>query len=513
MNNDSFLECVYKIRFVVRIICMHGKYCYFIIVLGLILALASCKNDTYYDGEMPMVTVSTDTLTFDTVFTTIGSATRSFKIYNEEQEDIKITIAKEQGDNSMFRLNVDGLPYEAGKEISINGKDSVYVFADVTVDPDAPLSVSPFLIEEYLTISSDKSSEQVLLRAFGQNANYIPNIKKKGIQSLLSCNFGDVTWDDPKPYVIYGILVIDECELKLPAGTDIYVHGGVVTRDSLLYNDGLIVVQSNGKITAEGTASSPVTFQGDRLEDTYKFRAGQWVGVLFNSLSKGNMLNHVRLKNSIIGIRVDSLAELDISNSIVSYTEGQGIIGYHARINMDNCVVHSTGAESVAFTFGGEYQLRHVTLHNDAGKKAAVSLNNFVCHDPADCATTLEINPLRASFTNCIISGTDQDEISMFDATEGMSSGAFEYTFKNCLVRVDALLDEQYPSFLIDDCSNCINYNGMDTLFADPVIGNLQLDTMSIAIDRGQFLSDMRTDILGNMRDQNPDLGAYEFQF
>ena len=132
-----------------------------------------------------------------------------------------------------------------------------------------------------------------------------------------------MTWDDPKPYVIYGILVIDECELKLPAGTDIYVHGGVVTRDSLLYNDGLIVVQSNGKITAEGTASSPVTFQGDRLEDTYKFRAGQWVGVLFNSLSKGNMLNHVRLKNSIIGIRVDSLAELDISNSIMSYTEGR----------------------------------------------------------------------------------------------------------------------------------------------------------------------------------------------
>ena len=55
--------------------------------------------------------------------------------------------------NSFFRINVDGITGNIAKDVEIAGKDSLYIFAEVTIDPDAPLSNSPFVIEDYLVFA------------------------------------------------------------------------------------------------------------------------------------------------------------------------------------------------------------------------------------------------------------------------------------------------------------------------------------------------------------------------
>jgi len=72
-----------------------------------------------------MLSFSVDTLRFDTVFTAQGSATRSVKIYNDRDQTIEISEIKlGRGDQSKFRINVDGIPGD-GTNIEIPPNDSI----------------------------------------------------------------------------------------------------------------------------------------------------------------------------------------------------------------------------------------------------------------------------------------------------------------------------------------------------------------------------------------------------
>lgn len=485
-----------------------------LIILLILIAVVfnACQKDNTFEGTNPAISISLDTLTFDTVFTTVGSATRSFKIYNNENEDIEINVKILNGQNSKFRMNVDGIAGHEVNDVFLRGNDSIYVFVDVTVDPDQPVSISPFIFEEILTVSSNGAAKDVLLEAWGQNANYVPGTKRKGILSLLSCDLQTETWDDPKPYVIYGVLFIDSCELILPAGTDIYVHGGLVRQDSFLYNDGFLIVQENGKITAEGTAMNPVTFQGDRLEQSFDDVAGQWVGIRFTAGSVGNRLEHVNLKNSVVGVRVDSAAQLSLESCSIYNTSSAGIIGVRADIDATNTLVYNNGQNCALLTYGGNYNFNHCTFASYGNQSSAVRFDNFRCTDPPLCQEVVFVNQLNTFFSNCIFAGNEADEIFPIDWTGGDEPELFNYSFKNCAVTVDEILEpDQYPNFY-DNCENCISLSFADTLFLDIEGNNFNLDTMSIAIDKGFFDGLVTDDILDNSRDNMPDLGCFEFQ-
>jgi hypothetical protein len=484
----------------------------FFLFISFLIVLSSCQKENTFEGSDPAISISLDTLTFDTVFTTIGSATRSFKIYNNEPEDIEVNVNLLSGQSSKFRLNVDGLPGTTINDVFIRGNDSIYVFVDVTVDPDQPVSISPFIFEEMLTVSSNGSEREVLLEAWGQNANYIPGTKRKGILSLLSCDFQTETWDDPKPYVIYGVLFIDSCELIIPAGTDIFVHGGLVREDSLIYNDGFLIVLENGKITANGTAMEPVTFQGDRLEESFDETAGQWVGIRFTSGSTDNLMEHVNIKNSVVGMRVDSAAQLTLESCSIFNTSSAGLIGVRAEINATNTLIYNNGQNCVLLTYGGNYNFNHCTFASYGNQSSAVRFDNFRCTDPPLCQEEVFVNQLNTTFSNCIFAGNDSDEIFPIDWTSGEEPDLFNYSFTNCAVTIDEILDpEQFPNFF-DNCKDCLSLTFIDTLFLDIDNNDFSLDTMSIAIDKGLFDGLVTEDILDNNRDNMPDLGCFEFQ-
>ena len=61
------------------------------LTIGLGFLLAACDQDENFviDGSIQLQ-FSVDTLTFDTVFTAVGSATRALKIYNPSNRPLKI---------------------------------------------------------------------------------------------------------------------------------------------------------------------------------------------------------------------------------------------------------------------------------------------------------------------------------------------------------------------------------------------------------------------------------------
>lgn len=473
-----------------------------------IVLLLACRRDDYYEGSDVDIAFSFDTLRIDTVFTTIGSATRWLKVYNRKDQPILVDVKLRNQTNSFFRINADGIKGPVVNSVEINGNDSIYIFVEVTIDPDLPLSISPFIIEDQVDVVANGITFTAHLEAFGQNANYITPSNGKGKGFLYSCDFGERVWDDPKPYIIYGILYVDSCKIVWPAGTRIYVHGGIVRNENSIYNDGLMVFLKDGILEAKGTPELPVIIQGDRLEQEFKDVKSQWVGLLFWQESKKHNLRHTIIKNSIIGLRADSLADVKLYGCQISNTGGPAVIGRHAKIYAENCLFYGNASYGLQLTYGGNYQFDYCTVGSYEGQNESVVLTDFYCSDPL-CQEGIQFNRLDARFTNCIFGGSDRDEIGL--VTRSLNPSYFNYKFTNCVVKVDQLLDaNKHPNFF-DNCIDCVRLRTNDRLFLDSRKADYRLDTMSIALGKALSLSAISDDILGKMRKPTPDIGCYEF--
>lgn len=485
-----------------------GKKVINLFLLGFILlCIFSCRKDDYYVDNDVKLRFSVDTLRFDTVFTSLGSATRSVKIYNPKDQPVLVDIALVNQNNRFFRINADGLKGPNVKNVEIGPSDSIYIFVETTIDPNQPLSISPFIIEDQIDVKVNGNIQKIYLEAWGQNANYVPSTSGRGKGALLSCNFGERIWNDPKPYVIYGILIIDSCKLVLPAGCRIYVHGGIVRDSSSIYNDGLLVFNRDGRLESRGTVEKPVIIQGARLEKEFDDVKSQWVGLLFWYQSKNNKLTHTIIKNSILGIRADSLSDVALHSCRITNTGGPAIIGRHARIYAENCLMYDNSGYGMQLTYGGDYLFNYCTIGNYEGQNEAVILTDFYCSDPL-CSKGARVNKLNAEFTNCIFAGSDRDEVGLVRVGD---KNNFKYKFTNCAVKVDELLlPKNHPDFF-DNCNSCINLKNTDKLFLKRQSDDYRLDTMSVALGKGKFINQVPFDILNKARKSIPDLGCFEF--
>jgi len=484
------------------------------LILFLILALliiSSCRPDENFVEGSVEIRVSEDTIRFDTVFTEIGTTTKLFKLYNDNQNTLLVDRIELNNQTNFFRLNIDGIPGGVQENIEIAAFDSLYVFVEATIDPNLPLSISPYIIEDQVQVTINDQNKTVYLEAWGQNANYLPNKEASSDLNFYTCNMQEWVWDDPKPYVIYGSIIIDSCQVVWPKGTEIYVHGGIAINDLGIYNDGLIFFLQNSSLNSQGTAEEPVTVKTDRLEPFYSDQGGQWSGIILGPNSRTHRLRYTTIQNSIVGIRVDSNAIANFQNCQFLYTSGSGLIGRHASIDATNCLFHNNLLNGVQMVFGGNYNFTHCTIASYDGQESGITMNNFQCLDQF-CENHPLLNNLRANFTNCIISGNDTDEISFGDWTPDVESD-FNYSFRNCYVQVDELLEpEAYPNFF-DQCGDCINGTNFDSIYIDQRMDDFHLDTMSLVIDKGLFIEEITIDLEGNPREPGLfDIGCYEFQ-
>lgn len=494
---------------------------YFVVCSAILTFLAfSCeKEQAFTTSSDAKLAFSLDTLRFDTVFTELGSATRSFRVYNRNDQPVRISRVYLEGQqNTIFRMNVDGDPGNDIEGAEILANDSIWVFMEVTINPDQPLSISPFVVEEKVVFETNGNVQSVCLEAWGQNANYFPSRFNAGVPAVLTCNNGELVWDDDKPYVIYGEVFIDSCMLTVMAGTEIYVHGGIARNDVFgVFNDGIIYTLRNGKINFRGTQENPIVLQGDRLETPFLDDPGQWFGIIIGRNSKGNYMEYTTIKNSNVGVFVDSLGFLEMRNSQIYNTAGNAILAYHSAVDAENCLFYNNFSNSIQVINGGSYNFNYCTVASYGVDASAVSMSNFFCYD--EFCESFTTNGLNAQFKNSILFGSARDEIQLSDVFAGQGFGQFSVSFSNCIVKVDELLEQQdglYANFFETRCRDCINGTRTDTLFVDPSGDEYRLDSLSIAVGQATPITFPRLiniDLEGNPRDPtNPDIGCYERQ-
>ena len=96
----------------------------------------SCNKEEYNLNPDSRLEFATDTVTFDTVFTTLGTTTKWFTVKNSENQAVRISdVFLAGGNNSPFRLNINGVVANEGSDLDIQAGDSIFIFVEVTIDP------------------------------------------------------------------------------------------------------------------------------------------------------------------------------------------------------------------------------------------------------------------------------------------------------------------------------------------------------------------------------------------
>ena len=147
----------------------------FIITIFFLCVLFSCKKDFLNTSLESTLTFSTDSILFDTVFTTIGSSTQRFKVYNFNEGDVIISsVSLSNGEYSNFRINIDGKSTSLINNLELLNNDSLYIFVEVTVDPNN--KNNPLVITDSIIFLINGNQQSIHLTAWGQDAYfYSPN--------------------------------------------------------------------------------------------------------------------------------------------------------------------------------------------------------------------------------------------------------------------------------------------------------------------------------------------------
>ncbi len=464
---------------------MRLKYLFFFFFVSAIIF--SCKKESFITSSQANLYTSTDTLSYDTVFTSVGSVIQSFKIFNDNNQKLRLSQVKlSGGSSSPFKINVDGTSATEVDNIEINANDSIYVFVQVNINPTA--ENLPFIIQDSILISYNGNQKFVQLQAYGQNAIFLNSVKLTG----------NITWDKTLPYVILGGILIDSnSTLNVEAGTRIYLHA-----NAPFLVDGTLIVN--------GTKQDSVIFNGDRLDPDYRDLPASWPGIFFSGSSKDNYMKHTIIKNAYQGIIAQELSitanpKVTITQSVIDNIYDAGILGINTDIDADNCLISNCGS-NILIGLGGNYNFVHCTVasYNNffiTHKNPVLQLSNAAMQGGVTVTKSL-----NAIFQNCIFwgdGGNVDDEI----VVNKQGTDPFSVVFNHVLYKAKdipsvATFDSpiQNADLMFDSINVSKNY--YDFRFND--------HPLSPSIDAG-VLTTFPLDLDDNPRANGlPDLGCYE---
>lgn len=415
------------------------------LILSLTILLPACEgfDDDFSGNPSHRLSFSVDTLSFDTVFCTVGSTTRQFMIYNPNSEALNIESVLLAGAGTTgFRVNVDGRKGDRFENVGIRAKDSMYVFVEVTVDPNG--KDQPLLVQDSILFMVNGIRQSVQLEAFGQDVKLFKNGYTIHRDTVLTAE---------RPYLVYDNLVIaPDVTVEIAEGAVFYMH-----------NKANVIVQ--GTLIAEGTQEKPVIFRGDRLDFViydylpYDRTPGQWGGIFLQPESFGNKMNHVIIKNGTTGLTCSSstadLSKLKFTNGQITNMAGNLFSAIDCHIEVTNSEL-SNASGVITALMGGNYQFTHCTLVNHMSisiakrDSATLSFTNGKPEMKLPSLTLLLTNSmpekqtaaLSARFDNCVIDGSRGAGKSVYEGngeillnkTEGVE---FKYHFNHCVMRIN----------------------------------------------------------------------------
>ena len=143
--------------------------------LTIVVILTACSdNESFSSSAGNRLTFSQDTISFDTLFSAVPSATRTFWVYNDSGDGIRIRTARlERSGQSGYRVNVDGTYLDpVGTDFEIRKGDSILVFVEVTTHENH--IDGPQLVEDNLLLTLESGVEQrVNLRTYSWDAQKV----------------------------------------------------------------------------------------------------------------------------------------------------------------------------------------------------------------------------------------------------------------------------------------------------------------------------------------------------
>ena len=368
-----------------------------LISISILILFYSCKKESFITSPDAQVSMSADEIKFDTVFTTTGSITQSFKIFNDNDQKLRLSSIKLMGGSaSYFKINADGFIGPEISNIEIEANDSVYVFVSVIINQST--ANIPFVVEDSIQINYNGTTQQVNLEAWGQNAHFY---RDKNIAA-------DETWNNDLPYVILGSLAVDvNKKLTINKGCRIYVHA-----------DAPIIVDGTLELNGEKDTVDWVQFRGDRLDEPYNDFPAGWPGIFFSNTSKDNIFHYAVIKNAyqalvVLDPSINANPKLVLNECIVDNAYDAGIIAINSSIRATNCLVSNCG-KNVILAKGGDYQFTHCTIASISNiyilhREPVLYVSNYIKVNNVPVTSAL-----TAIFRNCIFwgeNGTVDDEV------------------------------------------------------------------------------------------------------
>lgn len=473
----------------------------YILVLSLLaLSLLSCDglDEDYSSNPNHRLSFSVETLAFDTVFTQIGSATKQFMIYNFNAEPLLINeIMLAGAGQTGFRINVDGRKGDYFKQVRIPAKDSLYVFVEVTVDPNG--KNQPLLINDSVLFMVNGIRQSVILEAYGQDVNLYRSGYVITEPTYLTAH---------KPYLIYDSLVVSPgVTVEIEAGAVFYMHA----KANLI---------NYGKILARGSLEQPIIFRGDRLDFIlndvlpYDRTPGQWGGMFFRSESFGNEMEHVIVRNGTTGLMfeksVPDKSKLRISYAQITNMSENLFTAFNCSIQADNSEFTNAGG-GVMILLGGHYAFTHCTLAN----YMTLEKRRTECLTMSNNANDV-IYPLSVRFDNCIVDGSFDAGLESLKGELNLSvaaGGTFDYLFNHCVLKTMGQSSEQFSDVLFTSTSPSYRLKGGEKNkykfdFRPDSTSTLGVGKADISISKNY-----PTDRYGVNRIENnsPDIGAYQY--
>ncbi len=481
----------------------------------------------------------TDSVLFDTVFTTVRTVTKRLWVYNRNSGAVRTDIALAGTQNATYSLIIDGDAGPGKSNVLIRGRDSLQVLVRAVLGDNGTASrPKEFLVTDQLNFLTNGNAQDVKLVAYGQNAYFHR-------ADIIRTN---TVWATDKPHVIInspytqgnntfpvGVAVLEPFTLTIPAGARVYCHNGATMQinGTLLINP---IFNTLAGDTVKASNRNLVRFQGDRLESGFADVPGQWGGIFFTASSKNNVVRYCDIKNANFGLEIVNtdlrqvLPDLTVSNTTIRNISGAnpafvsagglpgGLVNVAGILTATNCLLTNCG-EYAVLGLGGETTLNFCTVANYfSGQAQRQTPSVFFSNAISTSAGPATRVPLNVKVLNSIIWGNAGvvDELLFENSDDYYPTGASGGTAQ---VRNSVIRSREYagnadapdkPGLARAAYGNFLNQD--PNFFRSPENGIGALDfspkSPSPALRGSLVGSLLRTDLRNLPRATNPEIGA-----
>jgi hypothetical protein len=448
-------------------------------LIAFLALLWSCERYDFVSDGSVSLKFSADTVSFDTIFSPIGSATFTCKVYNRSSKNLIIDeVFLGKGNASPFLMNVDGRAGYSVRNLRLAKEDSLHIFLEVQKNSAQPL------LTDSIVFAMGNTRQHLGLMAYAQEVVLFEK------DTVLKNAF---TFTAEKPYLILGSITVDSSvTATVDAGAKLFFGK----------NCGIIV---NGKLVVNGLSSSPCIFSHPRYkEDWYSDASGQWQGITVNASGKIEAV-FAQLQGARQAFYVqDTLStavskpQLNVSRSKIENSE-VGVNVCNGSAHIDNCLIAHSATNALLLQGGTckVYQATFATYSTAQGYHSAqVVVQNFRLRGVRDTVSA----PLdSATFGNCIIYGSNVSELSI---NQRLGTD-MRYQFESCIIKSKAGLN------------GFISVKNEDPKFKDVSKNDFHLSENSPAIHGSKSIADSyKIDLDGFDRtiEQDSSMGCYVYR-